>query len=114
MSTPSSPFLFYPLSLRPSPSLSRTSLPLLPTAIPCTNGTLRLSDGFNPSNGRLEICVNEVWATVCGTGFTDEMAAAACTGMGLPSDGEPWGQHNTMYVCIKATDRTINAVLLAV
>ncbi|CAI8032257.1 Deleted in malignant brain tumors 1 protein, partial [Geodia barretti] len=54
---------------------------------PCIDGTLRLNDGFNPSNGRLEICVNEVWATVCGTGFTDEMAAAACTGMGLPSDG---------------------------
>ncbi|CAI8032258.1 Deleted in malignant brain tumors 1 protein, partial [Geodia barretti] len=56
-------------------------------ARPCIDGTLRLNDGFNPSNGRLEICVNEVWATVCGTGFTDEMAAAACTGMGLPSDG---------------------------
>ena len=32
--------------------------------------------------------MNEVWATVCGTGFTDEMAAAACTGIGLSSDGE--------------------------
>ena len=52
------------------------------TAVPCEDNTLRVQDGFNPRTGRLEICVERVWSTICGTDFTDEMAAAACVAMG--------------------------------
>ena len=55
-----------------------------PTAIPWT---LRLHEGYSPRNGRLEICVNEVWATVCGTDFTD-MAGIACAEMGASDEGD--------------------------
>ena len=58
------------------------------TAIPCTSGTLRLHEGYSPRNGRLEICVNEVWATVCGTDFTDDMAGIACAAMGASDEGD--------------------------
>ena len=35
----------------------------------CTNGTLRLVDGPVQSAGRLEVCINEVWGTVCDTRY---------------------------------------------
>ena len=57
------------------------------TAIPCVNGTLRLRDGYSSRNGRLEVCVNEVWSTICGTDFTDELAGVACAALGASSEG---------------------------
>ena len=39
-------------------------------------------------NGRLEVCVNELWGTVCGTSFTDEMAGIACAAMNMSKEGE--------------------------
>ena len=42
------------------------------------NGTLRLSGGYSPCRGRLEIFYNGVWGTVCDDGFTSVAATVAC------------------------------------
>ena len=31
----------------------------------CANGEIRLVGGSNDREGRVEICLNEVWGTVC-------------------------------------------------
>lgn len=60
------------------------------------NGTVRLVD--SPTNsvaeGRLEICINREWGTVCNDGLTDndgfdiDAARVVCRQLGFPEDGE--------------------------
>ena len=54
----------------------------------CTNGVLRLVGGANPAEGRVEICINNAWGTVCDDGFTKEEALVACRQLGkLQTEG---------------------------
>lgn len=50
----------------------------------CTNGLIRLVDGTDKFEGRLEYCVDGKWGTVCDDGFGDIDAQKACKQMGLP------------------------------
>ena len=53
----------------------------------CTHGELRLVGGPNIRQGRLEICVNKAWGSVCSSGFFDEDAAVACAQMNFEREG---------------------------
>ena len=54
----------------------------------CTDETLRLVGGTNPAEGRVEICINNAWGTVCDNGFTKEEALVACRQLGkLQTEG---------------------------
>ena len=48
----------------------------------CSDGTLRLVGGINPAEGRIEICINNAWGTICDDGFTKEEALVACRQLG--------------------------------
>ena len=48
----------------------------------CTDGALRLVGGNNPAEGRVEICINNAWGTVCDDRFTKEEAVVACRQLG--------------------------------
>ena len=58
----------------------------------CTNGDLRLVDGDNELEGRVEICLNRAWGTVCDNIFGDSEADVVCQQLGV--------LHNGMYVAI--------------
>ena len=45
----------------------------------CTDGEIQLTDGSNALEGRVEICFNRAWGTVCDTGFGDHEAEVICT-----------------------------------
>ena len=49
----------------------------------CTNGDLRLVGGANSAEGRVEICINNAWGTICDDGFTREEAVVVCRQLGL-------------------------------
>lgn len=44
----------------------------------CSHGQLRLVNGSNTIEGRLEICVNSAWGSVCGNSFSSDDANVAC------------------------------------
>ena len=57
------------------------------TGTTCTQGAIRLQGG-TATEGRVEICNNNVWGTVCEDGWDDTDARVACQQLGLPSTSE--------------------------
>lgn len=53
----------------------------------CEDGELRLVDGPNVREGRLEICINRAWGTVCNEQFGRPDAAVVCKQMGFSENG---------------------------
>ena len=47
----------------------------------CNNGDVRLVGGANELEGRLEVCINKAWGTVCSEGFSENEANIVCSGL---------------------------------
>lgn len=54
----------------------------------CTDGEVRLINGSNSLEGRVEVCLNNAWGTVCDSGFGEADAAVVCNALGYPYDGK--------------------------
>ena len=52
---------------------------------------MRLEDGIREYEGRIEICYNGEWGTVCDDGIRDSVAEVVCRQLGfsLHSEGMP-------------------------
>ena len=53
----------------------------------CREGDVRLMDGWSATSGRVEICHQGIWGTVCDDGFTDIEASVVCGQLGFPTAG---------------------------
>ena len=65
----------------------------LPGGCGCTEGDLRLGDGrYNVTTGvvegRLEICINEAWGSVCNNYFGSAESSVVCRFFNLTEGGE--------------------------
>jgi deleted-in-malignant-brain-tumors protein 1 len=51
--------------------------------VECESGDVRLLDGATTLEGRLEICINNAWGTVCAQEFTSDEAIIVCAQLGF-------------------------------
>ena len=56
-------------------------------AAPCTNGDLRLGGATIANEGRVEVCMNNEWGTVCDDSWGTTDATVVCRQLGYLSTG---------------------------
>ena len=52
-------------------------------AVRCNTGDIRLQGGTSADEGRVEVCMNGVWGTVCDNSWNDTDASVVCRQLGL-------------------------------
>lgn len=58
----------------------------------CTTGDVRLADGPTSNTGRVEVCINKVWASICHNAFGTDEGNVVCGQLGYLNIGET--RHN--------------------
>ena len=53
----------------------------------CNTGDIRLVGGSDQFEGRVEICINDQWGTVCDDGWSSIDASVVCNQLGYPFTG---------------------------
>ena len=57
-------------------------------AAPCSDGQLRLAGGNIRNEGRVEICLNNLWGTVCDDSWGVADATVVCRELGYSAQGQ--------------------------
>ena len=59
---------------------------------PCSSDEIRLADGNIANEGRVEICINNVWGTVCDDSWDSTDAIVVCRQLGYSDEGSDYNR----------------------
>ena len=65
---------------------------------PCEQGDIRLVGGANALEGRIEVCYNNRWGTVCDDAWGAPDASVACRQLGYSDAGKCFPFHRITCV----------------
>ena len=68
------------------------------TGSTCTYGDVRLVDGSNQYEGRVEVCINDQWGTVCDNSWGTTDATTVCKQLGYAYTSSMFHQHITFTI----------------
>ena len=64
---------------------------LLAIIVVCRSGDIRLLGGTSLYEGRVEVCIDEDWGTICGDSWDQEGAMVVCRQLGYSTQGKGFG-----------------------
>ncbi len=67
----------------------------------CNDGDVRLVGGPTPNEGRIEMCYDRVWGSLCQIRTFAEVAAVVCRQLGYLDDGEQVLKYTIDYLSIR-------------
>ena len=68
--------------------------------IVCSDGDLRLVNGSEPTEGRIEVCRNNSYGTICDDRWDVLDARVACRQLGYSGQGMYIQVHTCMCICM--------------
>ena len=63
---------------------------LFPVILGCTEGDIRLLEGPSRREGRVEVCRNNMWGSVCDDGFGTDDARVICRQLDFSTSGRTY------------------------